>query len=64
MSAETDDRRVEIYSMSCLGDKLRLYLTEQGETWITFEEEDHAQNACFSREQMLRLKDWLNRVQP
>ncbi len=63
MIAETDDRHIEIQSMSCTGDALHLFINDHGEPWITFEDEDRASKACFGREQMLRLKDWLNMVQ-
>jgi hypothetical protein len=57
-------KRITILSTSCLGDKLHLYLNEDGGMWITFEEEDRAPNAHFDREQQLRLRDWLNKVLP
>lgn len=58
----SEDRRITIPSMSCLGEKLHFYLNDYSDMWISFEEEDRAPSACFSRDQQLRLRDWLNKV--
>lgn len=62
VTVSKEEKRITITSMSFLGEKLHLYLNEHGSMWITFEEEDRAPNACFDPDQVLRLRDWLNKV--